>query len=76
MLHVEIKCFPGRTEEQKKACAEKIAQALIHTMGCNNASISIAIKEVAEKDWKSEVWDKSIVAEKEFLIKHPDYVCE
>lgn len=24
MPHVEIKCFPGRTEEQKKLCAEKI----------------------------------------------------
>ena len=25
MPHVEIKCYPGRTEEVKKACAERVA---------------------------------------------------
>jgi len=26
MPHVEIKCFPGRTENQKKLCAEKVSE--------------------------------------------------
>lgn len=26
MPHVEIKCFSGRTEEQKRRCAEKVAE--------------------------------------------------
>ncbi|WP_081647893.1 tautomerase family protein [Butyrivibrio sp. VCB2006] len=25
MPHVEIKCFTGRTEEQKKECAERVS---------------------------------------------------
>ena len=25
MPHIEIQCFPGRTDEQKKQCAERIA---------------------------------------------------
>jgi len=28
MPHVEIKCYAGRTDEQKKACADKIADAI------------------------------------------------
>ncbi len=34
MPHVEIKCYPGRTEEQKKACATKIAEDIAQTLGC------------------------------------------
>ena len=26
MPHVEISCYPGRTEEMKQKCAEKIAE--------------------------------------------------
>lgn len=26
MPHVEIKCFSGRTDEQKRKCAEKVAE--------------------------------------------------
>ena len=29
MPHIIIKCFPGRTEEQKKKCAESVALAIM-----------------------------------------------
>ncbi|MBQ5471036.1 MAG: tautomerase family protein, partial [Treponema sp.] len=31
MPHVEIKCFPGRSEEQKRNCAEKISEIIAET---------------------------------------------
>ena len=34
MPHVEIQCFSGRTEEQKKRCAEGIAEVIAETLGC------------------------------------------
>ena len=46
MPHVEIKCFPGRTEEVKTKCAEEVAKAISETMGCDLSSVSIAIKEI------------------------------
>lgn len=46
MPHVEITCFPGRTEEQKKLCAEKIADVIADTLGCKTSSVSVAVKEV------------------------------
>ena len=76
MPHVEIKCYPGRTEEQKKLCAEKIAEDIAQTLGCGLESVSVAIKEVQQEDWKKEVWDAQIVADKEVLYKAPGYNCE
>lgn len=76
MPHVEIKCFPGRTEEQKKKCAEKVAGDVAEILGCEVSSVSVAIKDVDEKDWKEKLWDKNIVAEKDFLYKTPGYTYE
>ncbi len=73
MPHVEIKCFKGRTDEQKRLCAEKIADVIAETLGCKTTSVSVAIKDVAEEDWKKEVWDKCIVPERDFLFKKPEY---
>lgn len=73
MPHIEIKCFPGRTEEQKRRCAEKVAEDVSEILGCEISSVSVAIKDVDEKDWKEEVWDKNIVIDKDYLYKKPEY---
>ena len=76
MPHVEIKCFAGRTDEQKRICAERISEVIAETLGCKTSSVSVAIKDVAEEDWKKEVWDKSIVPDSRYLYKKPGYTCD
>ena len=76
MPHVEIKCFSGRTDEQKRLCAQRISEVITETLGCKTTSVSVAIKDVAESDWKSQVWDKCIVPDEEFLYKKPEYTCD
>lgn len=76
MPHVEIQCFAGRTEEQKRACAESIADVIAETLGCKTSSVSVAIKDVAEDDWKEKVWDKKIVPDEYYLYKKPGYSCD
>lgn len=76
MPHVEIKCFPGRTEEQKKLCAEKIAEDIAETLGCKLSSVSISIKDIPQEEWKEKVWDASIVPDTDYLYKTPGYTCE
>ena len=73
MPHVEVKCYPGRTEEQKRKCAEIITKAIMETMGCDETSVSVAIKEIEKDDWKEKVWDKQIISEEEYLYKKPGY---
>lgn len=76
MPHVEIKCFSGRTDEQKTECAEKIAEVIANTLGCKTSSVSVSIKDVDEEKWKEEVWDKEIVLNEDFLYKKPGYSCD
>ena len=76
MPHAEINCYPGRTEEQKKKCAEKIAEDIAEILGCQMSSVSVAIREIDQNDWKQQVWDTKIIpAEKELYVK-PGYTCE
>lgn len=76
MPHIEIKCYPGRTEEQKTECAKAITMVIADTMGCSTTSVSVAIKEVAPSDWKEQVWDAQIVPDKGCLYKKPEYTCD
>ena len=76
MPHVEIKCFAGRTEEQKHICAEKIAEVISDTLGCKISSVSVAIKDIDEDNWKAEVWDKDIVTNRDYMYKKPGYSCD
>lgn len=73
MPHVEIKCFSGRTDEQKTRCAEKIAQDIAEILGCETSSVSVAIKDIPPEDWKEKVWDTDIVPDAEYLYKKPGY---
>ena len=75
MPHVEIKCFAGRTDEQKRYCAEKIAEVIAETLGCKTSSVSVAIKDIPEELWKEEVWDRDIVPDEQYLYKKPGYTC-
>lgn len=75
MPHIDVKCFPGRTEQQKKECAEQIANAVAVTLGCKLSSVSVAISDVEQEAWKTEVWDKQIVPNEDKLYKKPEYTC-
>lgn len=76
MPHVEIKCFSGRTDEQKKKCAERIAKDVAETLGCNISSVSVAIKDISEDEWKEKVWDANIIPDNKYLYKKPGYTCQ
>ena len=76
MPHVTIKCFKGRTEEVKQACVDKVAQDVAELMGCPITSVSVAVKEYDQEDWKPEVWDTEIAPEMDALYKKPGYTCE
>ncbi|NLX70947.1 MAG: 4-oxalocrotonate tautomerase [Clostridiales bacterium] len=76
MPHVEIKCYPGRTEEQKKKCADKIAEDIAEVLGCDISSVSVAIKEIPAEEWKEKVWEVDITPNEKYLYVKPGYTCE
>jgi len=73
MPHIEVKCYPGRTEEQKSLLAQKIAEDVSEIFGSGMSTISVAIRDVPQEDWKEQVWDRDIVPNEALLYKKPGY---
>ncbi|MGN0401299.1 MAG: tautomerase PptA [Acetatifactor sp.] len=73
MPHIDIKCYPGRTEEQKNKLAERIAEDVAEIFGTKLSSVSVAIEDVQQEDWKEQVWDREIAPKRGRLYKEPGY---
>ena len=74
MPHIDIQCFPrALNDEEKQALAADIAAAISRHLGSKDRAISIALREVAEADWKTAVWDTEIAPQMDNLIKKPGY---
>ena len=74
MPHVDIKCFPRElNDEQKTALAADIADVIIRHLNSKDGSISVALNQVQQDDWKAQVWDTEIGPKLEELIKKPGY---
>ena len=74
MPHVDIKCFPrDLTDDQKTALAADIAEAIARHLNSKDRSISVALQEIQEADWKAQVWDTEIGPKLDELIKKPGY---
>ena len=76
MPHVNIKCYPGKTEEQKRKLAEKITEDIMEIMEAGEEGISIVIEEIPEEKWENIVWKKEISNKREMLYKAPGYSFE
>ncbi|HEV7907722.1 MAG TPA: 2-hydroxymuconate tautomerase [Pseudonocardiaceae bacterium] len=48
---IKVSMTPGRTEEQKRALAEKVTDAFVETCGGNREGIWVMIEEVPADHW-------------------------
>jgi 4-oxalocrotonate tautomerase len=48
---VRIELYPGRTPEQKTACAKDIVKAMQQHLNATPASIQVVFVDVAPSDW-------------------------
>ncbi len=71
MPHITIKMLKGRTEEQKKAAAEKLAAALTEAIGCNQTHVSVSVEDFTPEEWQEQY--RIEVAENQNLVLKPDY---
>lgn len=58
MPFIDVKMFPGRDEEVKKAFAEKLIDSAAAELGAPKEAFSVAITDVKPEDWNAEVADK------------------
>lgn len=74
MPHISVKCYPGRTEEQKKALAKKITEDVRDIMDAKEETISITIEDVQPEDWESTVKQVEILPKADVMYKKPHYM--
>ena len=73
MPHVSVKMYPGRSEKEKAALAEAIAQDVMDIIGAGRNSISVAIEDISPQEWKEKVYDPEIVEKSDKLYIKPGY---
>ncbi len=73
MPHVIVKLWPGKSEQQKKELAARIAEDVMNVLGYGPESVSVAMEEVAAEDWAEQVYRPDIVENAERLYKKPGY---
>jgi len=73
MLHVIVKLFPGRSEQQKVELAQQIVNDVVRIAGADVKSISVAIEEVSAEDWTEKVYEPDIAGQWDKLYQKPGY---
>lgn len=74
MPHISVKCFPGRTEEQKIALAKRITEDVKEIMNAKEETISITIEDVAPESWDESVKNVEIIPKASVMYKKPHYM--
>jgi 4-oxalocrotonate tautomerase len=73
MPHIIVKLYPGRSEEQKKELAEKIAEDVVAIAKCEEKTVSVAFEEISPEDWPQKVYKPDILEKQDNLYKKPGY---
>jgi 4-oxalocrotonate tautomerase len=73
MPHIIVKLYPGRSEEQKKELAEKIAEDVVAIAKCEEKTVSVAFEEILPEDWPQKVYKPDIIDKQDELYKKPGY---
>jgi 4-oxalocrotonate tautomerase len=73
MPHVVVKLWPGKSEKQKIRLAEEIVKDVMTLLHYGEESVSLAIEEVKQEDWKEKVYKPDIQDKWEKLYKKPGY---
>jgi len=73
MPHIQLKLWPGRSEDQKQAFTQAVIQAAQQTLGASADYITVGIEEVSPADWPRQVYKPDIADKLDALYKKPGY---
>lgn len=51
MPYVTIKMLAGRTEEQKRACVEKVTDAIVETTGASRDKVVVFLEDMKKSEY-------------------------
>lgn len=72
MPHISVKMLKGRTDEQKKLAADKVAEALYEAIGCSKDHITVTVEDFTPEEWQT-VYAEDVTAKRDVLFRDADY---
>lgn len=73
MPHVNIKMYPGRSEDIKQELTDAIVRDVVAITKCQEKSVSVAIEEIDSTEWPEKVYKPEILDKQDKLYKKPGY---
>jgi 4-oxalocrotonate tautomerase len=73
MPHVIVKLWPGKSEAQKQRLVDAVTKDVMSVLNYGQESVSVAMEEIASKDWAEKVYKPDIVGKPKQLYKKPGY---
>ncbi|GMV94850.1 MAG: hypothetical protein AMXMBFR82_46280 [Candidatus Hydrogenedentota bacterium] len=73
MPHVIVKLWPGKSEEQKRELADRIAKEVMDMLHYGEESVSVGFEEVRSQDWAEKVYRPDIQRQPHKIYKKPGY---
>ena len=73
MLHVVVKLWPGKSEQQKTRLAQEITDSVMSVLNYGAESVSVGFEEVESQEWAEKVYRPDIKAKWDQLYKKPGY---
>jgi len=70
MPHINIKMYPGRSEEVKAKLAKHTKEFMIKELEMDEKFISVSVEEIDKENWQSEVMGK---IKEEELYERPNF---
>lgn len=70
MPHINIKMYPGRSEEVKAKLAKNTKEFMVKELEMDEKFISVSVEEIDKENWQSEVMDK---IKDEELYERPNF---
>lgn len=70
MPHINIKMYPGRSEEVKAKLAKHTKEFMVKELEMDEKFISVSVEEIDKENWQSEVMDK---IQEEELYERPNF---
>ena len=73
MPHINIKMYPGRSDDVKQKLADAIVKDVLSVAKCDEKWVSVAIEEIDSAEWPEKVYKPEILDKKDKLYKKPGY---
>jgi 4-oxalocrotonate tautomerase len=73
MPHINIKMYPGRSEDVKQELTNAIVKDVLSIVQCDEKWISVVFEEIDSSDWPEKVYKPEIMNKQDKLYKKPGY---